>query len=879
MAPPATEPTEASKPETESDESDNSVQKKSVQFDYDVVPDEGETMMDGATPSIQKEENDGPSKNKKYENTINPCWSNLTEGIFHTAIRKCVTKMGVLAARNPMPVIHATSLISVALVLIGYFTNFELELDQNEFLTPTGSYPDVHAEWIRSEESGFPLVRPFYFVFHHDGANMLYLETMRVALEGMALMTSTPGFDDLCAQSQYLNTNREPACFISSVTTFWDHNLTLMEEQLQAWEEATTENNLQNDPEEYIYSVVSQTVYPDGTPVYHEAILGYYEGYNTSTMEPMDLTDAAPLSLENMINVMEQDSANNDDSFNARKLQQERDLLTITIIDFEDNGDSTLQQEEEEGLDSNNANDGDEQVDEEVTNDPSTSTGSGRMRITAAQSYVMRVDIPDIGKATDDLETALLDRLADFQDLVNEDRYQENQDQQPSDSESVNTKLLKFEYFTLNGYQTEMMRALLIDLPLVAVLIFVMVAFTTFVFYKWDDPVQSRGLVGIHAMSVIGLSMLTGYGTMWCIGVPMTTVAIMIPFVVVGVGLDDTFIITGTYFRLSREQQEKEAEAGQLVEEKTFEQKTEEVIQRIHTTLDEVSVSITMTTVTTLTAFLLGSSSDIPAVRWLCLYAAMSLFAVYIYQITTFVAFLALDEQRVHANRRDLCFWIIVSQDDADSDETDENAKQIETPPSDGEATSSDPPSPVAQQPKPGFETLDTATDDVLVAELESNDITREWKEGSPTAGSDSSVKQTEVTQPLSSKMAPHKNKAERPFSERMMGWYADQLLKPFSKALVLLFFAAYFAGTVYSTSLLHQEFNIKDYIPEDSFMTSFMTAFDDYGTVFRYIGVYFRYETSSCIVWCGKLVVCCLIYSCHFCRLEMSTNPILKSN
>ena len=53
----------------------------------------------------------------------------------------------------------------------------------------------------------------------------------------------------------------------------------------------------------------------------------------------------------------------------------------------------------------------------------------------------------------------------------------------------------------------------------------------------------------------------------------------------------------------------------------------------------------------------------------------MSLFAVYMFQITTFVAFLALDEQRVHANRRDLCFWIIVpkKEDEGDDDVEDED--------------------------------------------------------------------------------------------------------------------------------------------------------------------------------------------------------------
>ena len=37
------------------------------------------------------------------------------------------------------------------------------------------------------------------------------------------------------------------------------------------------------------------------------------------------------------------------------------------------------------------------------------------------------------------------------------------------------------------------------------------------------------------------------------------------------------------------------------------------------------------------------------------------------------------------------------------------------------------------------------------------------------------------------------------------------------------------------------QEFIIKDYSPEDSFMTTFMRAYDDYSTVYRYIGDCFR--------------------------------------
>lgn len=73
------------------------------------------------------------------------------------------------------------------------------------------------------------------------------------------------------------------------------------------------------------------------------------------------------------------------------------------------------------------------------------------------------------------------------------------------------------------------------------------------------------------------------------------------------------------------------------------------------------------------------------------------------------------------------------------------------------------------------------------------------------------------------------------------MGWYADRLLKPTSKVIVLVVFALYFAGTVYSTTLLRQDFNVEDYIPEDSYMATSMRAYEDYSTYLMYIEVYFR--------------------------------------
>ena len=58
-----------------------------------------------------------------------------------------------------------------------------------------------------------------------------------------------------------------------------------------------------------------------------------------------------------------------------------------------------------------------------------------------------------------------------------------------------------------------------------------------------------------------------------------------------------------------------------------------------------------------------------------------------------------------------------------------------------------------------------------------------------------------------------HKQKT---LQERFMKWYARQLLRPWTKALVIVGFLAYAALCAYSTSLLTQEFNFSDLLPAD---------------------------------------------------------------
>ena len=84
---------------------------------------------------------------------------------------------------------------------------------------------------------------------------------------------------------------------------------------------------------------------------------------------------------------------------------------------------------------------------------------------------------------------------------------------------------------------------------------------------------------------------------LFILGVPLTNLSVALVFIVFGIGLDDSFIIYSAYVRTNL---------------------SKGAMERIEDTMNDVSVSIFMTTATTEVAFLVGCFSAIPAIRWLC---------------------------------------------------------------------------------------------------------------------------------------------------------------------------------------------------------------------------------------------------------------------
>lgn len=255
-------------------------------------------------------------------------------------------------------------------------------------------------------------------------------------------------------------------------------------------------------------------------------------------------------------------------------------------------------------------------------------------KLISADTFIMSIAFPETDEAKD-FEERMLETIFTLQETWANDP----------------ANIYRVEVFAERSFDDEFGRAIVKDIPLVPFMFIIMSNFTGLVFFR-RNWIHSRVLLGSGAVGSIFLSVMVGYGIMFTIGVPFTSMTQMVPFIMFGIGLDDAFIIWGAYQRMDR---------------------SIPVLDRIHNTMEEVGVSIFVTTLTSVVAFALGGLSSVPAVNWLCYYAAPTIFIDFIYQTTFFIALIVLDERRVEQKKRD-CIPCLAApeRDEGEEDEVPE---------------------------------------------------------------------------------------------------------------------------------------------------------------------------------------------------------------
>ena len=143
--------------------------------------------------------------------------------------------------------------------------------------------------------------------------------------------------------------------------------------------------------------------------------------------------------------------------------------------------------------------------------------------------------------------------------------------------------------------------------------------------------VNSRALMALGCALSIVVAGASGYGISMWLGFPYTPVHGILPFVILGIGVDDSFVIMNAFDHTDPELP---------------------VPKRIAEAISHAGVSIMVTSLTDFVAFAISVSSALPALSAFCMYAAFCILALFLLQIFFFAALATFDARRVAADRK-----------------------------------------------------------------------------------------------------------------------------------------------------------------------------------------------------------------------------------
>uniref|UniRef100_A0AAF5PJG3 SSD domain-containing protein n=5 Tax=Wuchereria bancrofti TaxID=6293 RepID=A0AAF5PJG3_WUCBA len=149
------------------------------------------------------------------------------------------------------------------------------------------------------------------------------------------------------------------------------------------------------------------------------------------------------------------------------------------------------------------------------------------------------------------------------------------------------------------------------------------------------DWLKSKPLLGFIGVIISFMAIISAIGLLLLLNVPFVDIVMIMPFLSLTVGIDDTFLMLAAWH---------DTNSNLSVEE------------RIKVSMQHAAVSIAITSVTDITAFLIGSIAPLPAVIYFCYYSAAAIAFNFCYSLSAFVAFLAIFGRLEEACRNNLFY-------------------------------------------------------------------------------------------------------------------------------------------------------------------------------------------------------------------------------
>nr|XP_040578462.1 LOW QUALITY PROTEIN: patched domain-containing protein 3-like [Lepeophtheirus salmonis] len=182
-------------------------------------------------------------------------------------------------------------------------------------------------------------------------------------------------------------------------------------------------------------------------------------------------------------------------------------------------------------------------------------------------------------------------------------------------------------------------------IPFFALNIGIMIAFCI-ITCMMTDWVKSKPLLGLFGVISAIMATLFSFGFIIYCGVPFIGINLAAPFLMLGIGIDDTFVMLGSWRRTSVH---------------------ETVPARLAQTYRDAAISITITSITDMLSFWIGIITPFPSVRIFCLYTGACVAFTYLWHITFFGGCMAIAGYAEKSNRHSLTCLTVIPKSKAES--------------------------------------------------------------------------------------------------------------------------------------------------------------------------------------------------------------------
>ena len=189
------------------------------------------------------------------------------------------------------------------------------------------------------------------------------------------------------------------------------------------------------------------------------------------------------------------------------------------------------------------------------------------------------------------------------------------------------------EAWTFKIFENTVQEGIEEDRIIVNISVVLLITYSLFVLGTCD-PVGCRASAAAIGVASALMAYFASYGLCSLIGIKASNMHGLLPFLLLGIGADDMYVIAAVVDQVNPRMVYK---------------------RKIAKALKLGGVSILITSVTDAVAFMLGGMSSLPSLRSFAFYAGLGVVFAFLFEITLFSAYLALDLKRQEKKRRECC--------------------------------------------------------------------------------------------------------------------------------------------------------------------------------------------------------------------------------